>query len=79
VGAARTAAERRLKVGQTRLADETVTRLSAYGGAAIGYRFSSFVSLAVGLDAMKSRWELSDGGGETWTVYSVTAGITIGR
>ena len=39
----------------------TFTHVAPYGGVGIGYRFSNYVALALGFDAMRSKWERSDG------------------
>jgi hypothetical protein len=57
----------------------TTPKLMPYGGAALGYRFSKYVALAVGVDVARSKWERSDGASLTWNVGAVTAGVTIGR
>jgi hypothetical protein len=77
-GGARTAASRRVKIAQI---DSTVTfhHLAPYGGLAIGYRFSDYVAMTFAVDAMRTRWERSDGLGVDWNIAAATAGITIGR
>ena len=78
-GAAKAAATRTATLGQQIIADATFTDVAPYGGVAIGYRFSDYVALALGFDAMRSKWERSDGLGWTWIATAATAGVTIGR
>ena len=78
-GAARAAAKRLATLGPQTTADFTFTSVAPYGGVAVSYRFSEYVGLAVGFDAMRSKWLRSDGLGWTWNVTSATAGVTIGR
>ena len=83
VGAARVASERGItfvpQITTPSPSSVTTAELRPYGGAALGYRFSKYVALAVGVDVTKSRWERSDGASLEWNAGAVTAGLTIGR
>lgn len=82
VGAARVANERGaewLLPNPPPPSSATTPKLMPYGGAAVGYRFSKYVELAVAFDVTKSRWERSDGASLTWNAMAATAGLTIGR
>ena len=78
-GAAWAAAERTVQFGNLTPSSSTSNEVAPYGGVAIGYRFSRYAALAFGFDAMKSRWERSDGLGLEWIATAATAGVTIGR
>ena len=80
VGAARVASQIEVTtVGSSSPFITTNNSLMPYGGAELGYRFSTYVAIAVGVDATKSKWERSDGATLEWNAGAVTAGITIGR
>ncbi len=57
----------------------TTPKLMPYGGAAIGYRFSRYVGLAVAFDITRSKWERSDGATLEWNAGAATVGVTIGH
>ena len=78
VGAARVASEIEVTFRAQPPFSTPSDRLTPYGGAELGYRFSRYVALAVGVDVTKSRWERSDGARLDWNVGAVTAGLTIG-
>ena len=78
-GAARAAAERVVSVGQVKFDGVTFSDVAPYAGVGLSYRFTSYVALTFGFDAMRSRWERSDGQGWTWMATAATAGVTIGR
>ena len=79
VGAARAATTRTIAFVQGRTDSATFNDVAPYGGVGISYRFSGYVALTFGFDAMRSKWERSDGLGYTWTSTAATAGVTIGR
>ena len=78
-GAAWAAAKRTVTLGNLTPNSSTFTGVAPYGGAAIGYRFSDYLALTFGFDAMRSKWYRSDGMGWTWITTAATAGVTIGR
>ena len=79
LGAARAAARRTVTLLQARTDSLTFAEVAPYAGLGISYRFSEYVALAFGVDALRSRWERSDGQGWTWMAAAATAGVTIGR
>jgi hypothetical protein len=81
VGAARVASEIEVtfRTANSPPSSSTTNSLMPYGGAELGYRFSTYVELAVGVDVTTSSWKRSDGVGLEWNAGAVTAGVTIGR